>query len=70
MCKYDLLLIKNIEEIAGKKATMQQLYYVLDKRLLNRSPFVVFGNTPPNGINGLAPRIQAILDGSLVWEIN
>ena len=48
---------------------MEQLYIVLDKRLEAGKPFVIFGNKAPTSIDGLAPRILAILEGSLIWEL-
>jgi chromosomal replication initiation ATPase DnaA len=61
-----LLVLENIQDIARKAESMQQLYIILDKRLENNLPFIVTGNTVPSAIHGLAPRISAILEGSLL----
>ena len=47
---------------------MEQLYVIPDKRSEAGKPFVVFGNKTPTSTDGLAPRILAILEGSLFWE--
>ena len=66
--KCSLLVIKDIQDIAGKKMSMEQLYHVLDRRLERGLPFVITGNAVPNAIPGLEPRIITILEGSLVWK--
>ena len=70
LCSCDLLVLKDIDYVAGRVGMMEQLYIVLDKRLETGKPFVVFGSKAPALIDGLAPRILAILEGSLIWELD
>lgn len=66
----NMLVIEGIEDLAGKQASMEKLYIILDKRLELGLPFLITGNTTPSAIPDLAPRIAAILDGSLIWELS
>ena len=65
-----LFVLENIQDAAGKTYSMERLYIILDKRLERDRPFLITGNTVPSGIQGLAPRLRAILEGSLMLGLS
>jgi len=65
-----LFVLENVQDVARKAESMQQLYIILDKRLESNLPFLISGNTVPSAIQGLAPRISTILEGSLMLKIS
>ena len=69
LSRCDLLVIENVQELERREESMEQLYIVLDKRLESNLPFLITGNVIPSAIHGLAPRISAILEGSLLLKV-
>ena len=64
----DFLIMKDFEKYGGKEACMEELYYILDHRLLSRKPFVICADRLPNAIPGLADRLLTILEGGLIYQ--
>lgn len=69
LSRCDLLVIENVQALERREESMEQLYIVLDKRLESNLPFLITGNVIPSAIHGLAPRISAILEGSLLLKV-
>ncbi len=70
LSRCDLLVLEDVQDLASKAVAMEQLYIVLDKRLEGNRPFLITGNAIPSAIQGLAPRISAILEGSLILRLS
>ena len=70
LSRCDLLVLEGVQDLASKAVAMEKLYIVLDKRLEGNRPFLITGNAIPSAIQGLAPRISAILEGSLILRLS
>ena len=64
----DFLIIKEFEKFGGKEACMEELYYILDLRLLYKKPFVICADRQPNAIPRLDDRLLTILEGGLIYQ--
>ena len=64
----DFLVLKDFEKCGGREAAMQELYYILDRRLLSQKPFVICADRRPNEIPGLDDRLLTILEGGLIYH--
>ncbi len=62
------LMIKEFEKFGGMEACMEELYYILDLRLLSKKPFVICADRQPNAIPGLDDRLLNILEGGLIYQ--
>ena len=60
-----MFIFENIEQIAGRETTEQQLYGIFDWLLENGRRIIVTGSVPSASIDKLAPRIRAQLDGGI-----
>ena len=65
----DLLVLENVQEIAGKKATMQHFYGVFDKVYESGGQIVVTSSEPPSMIHNLDDRIKTQLVGGMICEV-
>lgn len=65
----DVLLIDRLQYIAGKKATQEELFNIVGKRLLDHKQTVFAGNVHPSQIPILDPELSACLAGGLCIEI-
>ena len=64
----DFLVLKDFQQYGGREASMQELYYILDWRLLLHKPFVICSDRKPNEILNLADRLLTILEGGLIYR--
>ena len=64
----DFLILKDFEKCGGIEATMEEMYYILDWRLLSRKPFVICADRQPNAIPRLSDRLLTILEGGLIYQ--
>jgi chromosomal replication initiator protein len=65
----DVLLIDRLQYIAGKEATQEELFNIVEKRLLDHKQTVFSGNVHPSQIPILNPELSACLAGGLCIEI-
>lgn len=65
----DVLLIDRLQYIAGKEATQEELFNIVEKRLLDHKQTVFAGNVHPSQIPFLNPELSACLAGGLCVEI-
>lgn len=65
----DVLLIDRLQCVAGKKATQEELFNIVEKRLLDHKQTVFAGNVHPSQIPILNPELSACLAGGLCVEI-
>ena len=65
----DVLLIDRLQYIAGKEATQEELFNIVEKRLLDHKQTVFAGNVHPSQIPILNPELSACLAGGLCVEI-
>ena len=65
----DLLVFEDVQEIAGKNATMQQFYGVFDKVYESGGQIVVTSSEPPSRIHTLDDRIKTQLEGGMICEV-
>ena len=61
----DLLVFENVQEIAGKAATMQQFYGIFDKIYESGGQIVITSSEPPSRIHSLDDRIKTQLEGEI-----
>lgn len=64
----DFLIMKDFEKFGGKESSMEELYGILDHRLLFRKPFVICADRQPNAIPRLDDRLLTILEGGLIYQ--
>ncbi len=64
----ELLIIKDFEKFGGKESCMEELYYVLDRRLLFKRSIVICADRQPNAIPKLDDRLLTILEGGLIYQ--
>ena len=67
--KADLLLVDDLQEIAGKHHSQQMLLTVLDELMGKDKQIVVASTTRPHDISSLDPRLSSRLSGSAVVDI-
>ena len=65
----DVLLIDRLQCVAGKKATQEELFNIVEKRLLDHKQTVFAGNVYPTQIPILDQELSARLSGGLCVEI-
>lgn len=65
----DLLLIDNIQAIAGRKHTEQEFLTLLEALTSSDRRIAITGNAPPSGLAGLEAGIRSRLAGGLAVEI-
>lgn len=65
----DVLLIDRLQYIAGKEATQEELFNIVEKRLLDHKQTVFAGNAHPTQIPNLDTELSACLAGGLCVEI-
>ena len=65
----DVLLIYRLQYVAGKEATQEELFNIVEKRLLDHKQTVFAGNVHPSQIPVLNPELSACLGGGLCIEI-
>lgn len=65
----DVLLIDRLQYIAGKEATQEELFNIVEKRLLDHKQTVFAGNVHPSQIPVLDLELSACLAGGLCIEI-
>ena len=66
---FDVLLIDRLQYIAGKEATQEELFNILEKRLSDHKQTVLAGNVHPSQIPILNPELSACLTSGLCIEI-
>ena len=67
--KTDILLLDDLQEIAGKRHSQQMLLTILDELMGRAKQIVVAGTTRPQNISSLEPRLCSRLGGSAVFGI-
>lgn len=65
----DVLLIGRLQYVAGKESTQEELFNIVEKRLLDHKQTVFAGNVHPSQIPILNPELSACLAGGLCVEI-
>ncbi len=65
----DLLLVDNIQAIAGRERTEQEFLTLLDALISSDRRIAITGNAPPSGLAGLEAGIRSRLAGGLAVEI-
>lgn len=65
----DVLLIDRLQYVAGKESTQEELFNIVEKRLLDHKQTVFAGNVHPSQIPILDPELSACLAGGLCIEI-
>lgn len=65
----DVLLIDRLQYAAGKEATQEELFNIVEKRHLNCKQTIFVGNASLTQIPGLNPELSAYLKGGLCVEI-
>lgn len=66
---FDVLLIDRLQNVAGKEATQEELFNILEKRLSDHKQTVFAGNVHPSKIPSLNPELSARLTSGLCIEI-
>lgn len=65
----DVLLVDRLQYVAGKEATQEELFNIVERRLLDHKQTVFAGNVHPSQIPILDPELSACLAGGLCIEI-
>ena len=65
----DVLLVDRLQYVAGKEATQEELFNIVERRLLDHKQTVFAGNVHPSQIPSLDPELSACLAGGLCIEI-
>lgn len=65
----DVLVLDDIQFIAGKKSTQDEFLYTFDALLEQQKRVVVSGDRLPNVIDGLLPRLKSRLQSGLVVDV-
>ena len=65
----DVLLIDRLQYVAGKESTQEELFNIVEKRLLDHKQTVFAGNAHPTQIPNLDTELSACLLGGLCVEI-
>ena len=65
----DVLLIDRLQYVAGKESTQEELFNIVEKRLLDHKQTVFAGNAYPTQIPILDQELSARLSGGLCVEI-
>lgn len=68
--KYDLLIIDDIQFIAGKDKTQEELFHLFN-RLYERNKQIVFSSDkPPKNIQGLEERLRSRFEGGMIVDVS
>ncbi|GAB4473170.1 MAG: chromosomal replication initiator protein DnaA [Anaerolineae bacterium] len=65
----DILLIDDIQFIAGKDSTQEEFYHTFNELYNANAQIIIAGSHPPDAIEGLDPRLCSRFKGGLVVEI-
>lgn len=65
----DILLVDDIDFLAGKKSTQEEFYHTIDALLTTNAQIVVAAHQPPSEIAGLDSRLTSRFEGGLVVEL-
>ena len=65
----DLLILDDVQFMAGRGATQQELLHGLDELIGLGRPIIVTADRPPHLLDGVEPRIRSRLGGGLVADI-
>lgn len=66
----DVLLIDDIQFLAGKEATQEEFYHTFDALLNAGAQIAVSGHLPPGEIRGLDQRLRSRFEGGLIVELD
>lgn len=65
----DVLLIDRLQYVAGREATQEELFHIVERRLLDHKQTVFAGNAHPSQSPILDQELSALLSGGLCVEI-
>lgn len=68
-CSLDLLLIDDIQFMAGKQKSQEELYVVINSLIEGNRQIVITCDTAPSEIAGIMPALQSRFSGGLSVEI-
>ncbi|MCA1653209.1 MAG: chromosomal replication initiator protein DnaA [Sphingomicrobium sp.] len=66
----DLLLIDDVQFIAGKDSTQEEFFHTMNEIITARRRLVITSDRAPQDLDGIAPRILSRLSWGLVADIN
>lgn len=66
----DLLIVDDLQDLVGKRATQIELLYTVDSLLGNGRLVVLAADQPPAELRGLAPELIARMSSGKVYRIN
>ncbi len=68
--KYDLLIIDDIQFIAGKDKTQEELFHLFN-RLYEKNKQIIFSSDkPPKNIQGLEERLRSRFEGGMIVDVS
>lgn len=65
----DLLILDDVQFMAGRGSTQQELLHAIDELIGLDRPIIVTADRPPHLLDGIEPRIRSRLGGGLVADI-
>ena len=65
----DVLLIDDVQFVAGKERTQEELFHVFNHFHSARKQLVLVSDVPPKAIDGLEERLRSRFEGGLVAEL-
>lgn len=65
----DVLLIDDIQFIAGKESTQEEFYHTLNSIIADNKQLIIAGDRSPSDLEGFSDRVRSRLGGGLVVDV-